>query len=40
MTHVANQSYFQLWGHPHISAQKTGWQLDVQLCIMPGLQRI
>ena len=35
-----NQSYIQFPGHSCIHAQKTGWQLGVRSCIMPGLRRI
>ena len=39
-TSLANRSYVQLWGHPYIHAQETGWQLGVRSCIMTGLVRI
>ena len=36
-TKLVNQSYVQLWGHPGIHTQKTGWQSGMRSCIMPGL---
>ena len=36
-TYIANQSCVQLWGHPCIHAQETGWQSGARSCIMPGL---
>ena len=39
MTHVACESklYVQLWGHPCIHVQETGWRSGVRSCVFAGL---
>ena len=37
---INDQLYVQLWAHPYIHAQETGWQRGEWLYIMPGLPRL
>ena len=37
LTKLVNESYVQMWGHPCIHTQETGWKSGVRSCIMPGL---